>query len=60
MTTFKIIKKIIEEDNDVFVKKKSNIRKDLNLDSLDLVEKLLTIEDHFKKGSFVIPNNTLY
>jgi len=47
MTTFKIIEKIIKENNDVVVNKTSNIKNDLNLDSLDLVEKLLTIEEYF-------------
>ena len=44
MNTFKEIKEILGNEK---IELDSKIRKDLNLDSLEFVEKLLQIEDYF-------------
>lgn len=49
MDTFEKIKEIINLENiDVIIKLDSIIQNDLNLDSLDVVEKLLLIEKFFE------------
>jgi len=48
MNIFEKVKEIIKEDKkELEIELYSNIKNDLNLDSLDVVDRLLLIEEHF-------------
>ncbi len=48
MNTFKKIKEILQEENEIKnISINSSIKNDLGLDSLDVVDRLLSIEEYF-------------
>lgn len=48
MNIFEKVKEIIKEDKkELEIELYSNIKNDLNLDSLDIVDRLLSIEEYF-------------